>query len=82
MCSLTTAKQLYVGCRDGTLFEISLENNSFELKREIHTDYTISTIAAVKEDLFIIGQNSGSGWADNRGQVSLIKLVDTDSKNV
>jgi hypothetical protein len=78
VCSQFYENSFYVGCRDGTLLEISLTND-FELLRELKTDCIITTIACVTRDLILIGQTQGSGWADSRGKVSLIRKTDQES---
>ena len=53
-----------------------------QLKREMQTGFCISTIQELEKDVLIIGQNTGSGWAEARGQISIVRLVNTNSSKM
>ena len=61
VCSLVRQNSLIIGCRDGTLLEI--DTKTLKLKRELQTGCSISTIEELQQDVLILGQNTGSGWA-------------------
>jgi hypothetical protein len=71
--SLAREKSLFVGCRDGTLFEIDVKK--LRIVRELQTECTISAIADISPDMLAIGQTSGSGWVEQRGCIMIVKLV-------
>ena len=77
MCSFVRQNSLFVGCRDGTLLEINTK--TVQLVREMQTGFCISTIQELEKDVLILGQNIGSGWAEARGQISIVRLVNTNS---
>ena len=51
--SLARDNSVFIGCRDGTLFEIDATEHV--ILREIQTECTISTIAEISTDMLALG---------------------------
>ena len=71
--SLVIKNQLFIGCRDGSLYE--LHSTQHTIIRELQTDSTISTIAEVNDGVLALGHMAGAGWAENRAQISIVRVV-------
>ena len=82
-CSLVRKESVIIGCKDGTLVEMSLD--SLEFTREMKTHFAIQAIAEINNDFLALGQNAGTGWAGSSGKISIIGISDISklkAKNV